>query len=100
MRSAGRRRRGSSFGCRLVWAHEARRRPRRASAGQRTLKQFGEAQLPAREAAELVSSVFPAAYEWLVKRWFGPGAITEGVIHWRVLPQDTRRGALKLPDKP
>uniref|UniRef100_A0A7S4Q738 Uncharacterized protein n=1 Tax=Alexandrium monilatum TaxID=311494 RepID=A0A7S4Q738_9DINO len=65
-----------------------------------TLEEFGEAQLHARDATTVVESVFPQAYETLQKRWFGPGAITEGKLQQRVLVKDLRRGALKLPERP
>lgn len=60
------------------------------------LKQFNETSMTPKEAAAILQGVFPAAYEWLSKRWFGPFAITEGSAYRRRLPQDTRRGSLAL----
>lgn len=60
---------------------------------------YGELPLSAREATAVLQSAFPAAFEWVLKRWLGPRAVTEGQVFRRRLPQDTRRGALKAMDE-
>ncbi|CAL1129146.1 unnamed protein product [Cladocopium goreaui] len=61
---------------------------------QPRMEQFGDARMTAREANAIVQSAFPAAYEWLLKRWFGPTAVTEGAVLRRHLEQDKRRPEL------
>eukprot|EP00933_Yihiella_yeosuensis_P048454 TRINITY_DN4465_c0_g1_i1.p1 TRINITY_DN4465_c0_g1~~TRINITY_DN4465_c0_g1_i1.p1 ORF type:complete len:248 (+),score=32.78 TRINITY_DN4465_c0_g1_i1:40-744(+) len=61
------------------------------------LEQFGESQMSSREAAAVLQTAFPASYEWLLKRWMGPSAITEGAVYRRRLQQDIRKDELKLP---
>jgi len=58
---------------------------------------WGEEPMSPREAATITETVFPAAYEWLMKQWFGPQVVTPGVIYRRWLPQDVRKGE---PGKP
>ncbi|CAE8594303.1 unnamed protein product, partial [Polarella glacialis] len=62
-----------------------------------SMEQFGEMQMSAREAAEVMQTAFPAAYEWVLKRWLGPSAITEGAVYRRRLQQDLRQAELVLP---
>eukprot|EP00434_Breviolum_minutum_P008998 symbB.v1.2.007924.t1/scaffold495.1/size259991/8 len=56
---------------------------------------FGDSRMTAREANALLQSAFPAAYEWLLKRWFGPDTVTEGAVLRRRFEQDKRRRELE-----
>lgn len=71
--------------------------PGRRQENAPNMDRFGEMAMSPREAAAVLDAAFPSAYEWLVKRWLGPMAVTEGHVYRKRLPQDTRRGALKLP---
>jgi len=72
--------------------------PHRAVNAQ-SLEQFDDAQLSAAEAAEVLEAVFPAAYEWFQKRWFGGSIITDGAVFRKLLSQDLRqsRPEAKMP---
>ncbi|CAK9024800.1 unnamed protein product [Durusdinium trenchii] len=61
--------------------------------------QFGDARMTAREANAVLQSAFPAAFEWLLKRWFGPDAVTDGAVLRRRLAQDVRRKELGLEEQ-
>lgn len=75
-----------------IWSLEIGVGPERKREG----KSFSEASMSPKEAAAVVQGVFPAAYEWLLKQWFGPLAVTEGAVFRKRLPQDTRRGNLSV----
>eukprot|EP00927_Polykrikos_kofoidii_P035897 TRINITY_DN30395_c0_g1_i1.p1 TRINITY_DN30395_c0_g1~~TRINITY_DN30395_c0_g1_i1.p1 ORF type:complete len:301 (+),score=34.41 TRINITY_DN30395_c0_g1_i1:61-903(+) len=55
------------------------------------LKQYADSRMSPEEAATVLEAVFPAAYEWLQKRWLGGSAITEGTVFKKVLPHELRR---------
>ena len=59
------------------------------------MDRFHESKMTAREANSILQSAFPAAYEWLLKRWFGADAVTAGAVMRRRLPQDIRRKELE-----
>ena len=73
------------------------------------MDRFGDSKMSAREATQIVTSAFPAAYEWLLKplgrtvcalgpcarRWFGADAVTEGAVLRRRLAHDLRRPELE-----
>ncbi|CAK9050600.1 unnamed protein product [Durusdinium trenchii] len=50
-------------------------------------------------ANAVLQSAFPAAFEWLLKRWFGPDAVTDGAVLRRRLAQDVRRKELGLEEQ-
>ena len=58
------------------------------------MDRFHESRMTAREANAILQSAFPAAFEWLLKRWFGPDAVTPGAVMRRRLPQDVRQKEL------
>mmetsp|Transcript_4713 Transcript_4713/g.10186 ORF Transcript_4713/g.10186 Transcript_4713/m.10186 type:complete len:230 (-) Transcript_4713:49-738(-) len=59
------------------------------------MDRFSESRMTAREANAILQSAFPAAFEWLLKRWFGPDAVTAGAVMRRRFPQDIRRKELE-----
>eukprot|EP00403_Amphidinium_massartii_P001091 CAMPEP_0178377082 /NCGR_PEP_ID=MMETSP0689_2-20121128/3735_1 /TAXON_ID=160604 /ORGANISM="Amphidinium massartii, Strain CS-259" /LENGTH=260 /DNA_ID=CAMNT_0019997125 /DNA_START=33 /DNA_END=812 /DNA_ORIENTATION=+ len=61
-----------------------------------SLHSFGEEALNARDAGAILESVFPAAYEWLRKRWFGAVTVTEGMVYRQRMVQHNRKGPLEL----
>ncbi|CAJ1366980.1 unnamed protein product [Effrenium voratum] len=69
--------------------------PSRSSLSPR-MDRFRESRVSGREANAILQSAFPAAYEWLQKRWLGPDAVTGGAVLRRKLPQDKRRQELEL----
>ena len=52
---------------------------------------FGKSSMSSKEASAVLEAVFPAAYEWLQKRWLGAGTVTSGSAYRKTLPQDTPR---------
>eukprot|EP00438_Fugacium_kawagutii_P032367 Skav234870 [mRNA] locus=scaffold840:329332:340695:- [translate_table: standard] len=66
---------------------------------QPRMELFGDARMTAREANAIVQSAFPAAYEWLLKRWFGPTAVTDGAVLRRRLEKDKRRSELEAEER-